>query len=157
MGLGGWLEQLRIRLSQPPTKLKLKLKLSLAKRSGHFVRKTENVLDFSVSKSVDKFLKQMNQKSFLCLAEIKSIYKCYILTFSKKKTCKVSWKSCRLEGVCNNVGLDLFRCWDLAWAWPKYVLPLIFFLADTIHAKILVPRHKGLWKAIIILSWQTFS
>ena len=60
------------------------------KRSGHYMMKTENVLDFSVSKSVDKFLKQMNQKSFLCLAEIKSIYKCYILTFIKKKTCKVS-------------------------------------------------------------------
>ena len=29
-GGGGWLEQLRIRLSQLPTKLKLKLKLSLA-------------------------------------------------------------------------------------------------------------------------------
>ena len=33
VGVGGWLEQLRIRLSQLPTKLKLKLKLSLAIKS----------------------------------------------------------------------------------------------------------------------------
>ena len=34
-------------------------------RAGHFVRRTENVVDYSVSKSVDQFVNQSNQKPFL--------------------------------------------------------------------------------------------
>ena len=42
VGGGGWLEKLRIRLSQLPTKLKLKLKLSLATSSVTKIRVFSN-------------------------------------------------------------------------------------------------------------------
>ena len=34
-------------------------------RAGHFVGRADNVVDFTVSISVDKFVKQVNQKPFL--------------------------------------------------------------------------------------------
>ena len=37
--VGGWLDQVGIRLSQLSTKLKLKLKLSLVKTANHFFHK----------------------------------------------------------------------------------------------------------------------
>ena len=33
--------------------------------AGHFVRRADIVVNFTVSKSVDKFVKQVNQKPFL--------------------------------------------------------------------------------------------
>ena len=35
-------------------------------RVGRFVRRNQNIADYSVSKSVDTFVKKNNQKPFLC-------------------------------------------------------------------------------------------
>ena len=35
-------------------------------REGHFVRRNNNIADYSVSKSVDSFVKEKNQKPFIC-------------------------------------------------------------------------------------------
>ena len=35
-------------------------------REGHFVRRNNNIADYSVSKSVDSFVKERNQKPFIC-------------------------------------------------------------------------------------------
>ena len=35
-------------------------------RSGHFVRRVDNIADYSVSNSVDSFIKKSNLKPFMC-------------------------------------------------------------------------------------------
>ena len=35
-------------------------------RGGHFVRRMDNIADYSVSKSVDSFIKKSNLKPFMC-------------------------------------------------------------------------------------------